>query len=167
MINSEAVKQKYEQLSEAHPYIVTLGETALVFAINSIIREAGRRLNVPLGNGHVGQPRREEFIDKHPVASAGLALLWAPVSEELVFRELPARMRHEQGLSESQTRKSKIAWAGAFAAMHVGRAIPVPQLLSGLHYTRVHEKRGLGPAIAAHSFVNTVAGIQYVAKKKK
>lgn len=168
MSTQESMGEKYQHFTKAHPYIATLGEAAVVFAAGRVIRKTGDALGVPLGNGRAGDTKRESFLQEHPILSASLALVWAPVSEEIVFREIPARLRERKGSNEQETHRSKLAWAGLFAAAHVGsRKVPLPQFVDGLYLTKVHEERGLGPAIAAHGLINALAAVEYIAKKKR
>lgn len=168
MSTHESMGEKYQHFTKAHPYIATLGEAAVVFAAGRVMRKAGDALDIPLGNSREGNKKREAFLQEHPVLSAGLALVVAPVSEEIVFRDIPARLRERKGLGQQETRRSKLAWAGLFAAAHAGpRKVPLPQFADGLYLTQVHEKRGLGPAIAAHGLINALAAVEYIAKKKR
>lgn len=170
MKSREGIKQKYEQLSSEHPYVTSIGEAALLFGVKYGLQKAGEKVGVPLGHGHRNSETRNKVIEEHPVAAAAAATVWAPVSEELLFRELPARILEKKGYDKESTisRVTKLGVAALFAAAHAGPdAIPLPQFLGGLHYAAVHQERGLGPSIAAHVTHNTLQAARYIIANKK
>ncbi|HEX7483940.1 MAG TPA: CPBP family intramembrane glutamic endopeptidase [Candidatus Saccharimonadales bacterium] len=165
----EGIKQKYENFAEEHPVAATLGETAVLYAARYGIQKAGKKLGVPLGHGRSGPGLRQDLIEKHPHLAAAAATVIAPITEELLFRELPARKLEEKGYDKDSTRSKrvKLGMAAAFAVGHAGpHAIPLPQFIGGLHYSRLHEKRGLKHSILAHVTNNTLAALQYGLEKK-
>ena len=170
MISREGIKQEYEQFSFKHPYVMSIGEAALLFGVKHGLQKVGEKAGVPLGHGRRDSKTRNKVIEEHPVMAATAATVWAPVSEELLFRELPARILERKGYGkESATsRAAKLGVATLFAAAHAGPdAIPLPQLLGGIHYAAVHEKRGLGPSIAAHATHNVLQATRHLIASKK
>jgi membrane protease YdiL (CAAX protease family) len=161
----------YTKFSDEHPYVSSITEAAVVHGAMIATQAVGRRAGVSIGHGHRENPRRNELIQEHPVAAATGSLVWAPVSEEVVFRKivpnaLSRRLNYEPG--SRQDRTAKLAIAGLFAAAHAGPdAIPIPQFVSGIHYQKVHDSRGIGSAIAAHATSNTLAAARYVSKMRR
>jgi membrane protease YdiL (CAAX protease family) len=165
----EGIKQKYEDFAEEHPVAATLGETAVLYAARYGVKKVGEKLGVPLGHGRNGPGKRQDFIDNHPILAAAASTVGAPIAEELVFRSLPAYMLEKHGKDKDTlvSKSTKLGVAAAFAAMHYGRyGIPVQQFMGGLHYNRLHEKRGLNHSILAHVTNNTLAAVEYGLEKK-
>src|SRR5690606_6824910 len=152
----ERAKQIYETFAGKHPYAATLGEAAVFFAAKYGVQ----RLDLPIGHGRKDRPSRRNFIENHPAIATGLVTAVAPVAGELVFRELPARMMEKRGieLESNLAKRVKLGVAAVFAASHAGPdAIPVTHFVSGLNYSRLHERRGLSHSIMAHAANNTMA----------
>lgn len=161
----EGLRQKYEIFSDDHPALATLGETAVLFALRYGLEKGSEKLGVPLGHGRRDQKSRNDFIKDHPILAAGAATLFAPVTEELLFREVPAQILEKRGYEEgsSVSKRTKLGVAAVFGAAHAGpSAIPLPQFIGGINYSRIHEKRGLKYSILAHVTSNTLAAARYV-----
>lgn len=167
--DKKSLRQRYDTFAEEHPYAATIGETAVLFGLKYGLEKAGDKVGLPLGHGRKNRPSRNEFIENHPALATGAAVVLAPVTEEIVFREAPSRLLESKGYdNESLTSKrAKLAITGIFAAAHAGPdAVPLPQFIGGLNYKRIHEKRGLKASILAHSTNNALAAIQYFTSKK-
>lgn len=161
----EGLKQKYETFSEEHPALATLGETAVLFALRYGLEKGGEKIGIPLGHGRRDQESRNDLIKAHPILATGAATLLAPVTEELLFREIPARILEKHGYGESSlvSKRTKLGVAAVFGVAHTGpSAIPLPQFIGGLNYGRIHERRGLKYSILAHVTSNTLAAARYV-----
>lgn len=170
MKSREGIKQKYDRFSDDHPYAASMGETALLFGLRFTLEKASDLIGVPVGHGRKDNPKRNKFIEEHPALAVGAVTAWAPISEEFVFRELPARILEKKGYDNDSltSKRAKLAVAGIFAAAHGGSdAIPLPQFIGGLNYKRIHEKRGLGASVVAHSTNNALAAAQHIVKKKR
>lgn len=170
MKSREGIIQKYETFAEHHPIIASVGETAVIYGLKYAAEKAGDRVGVNVGHGRKNRPGRAKFIEDHPFIAAGAATVWAPISEELLFRELPDRVLKKRGHeSDSQAmKKSRLVSIGAFTLAHAGPdAIPINQLIGGLNYDRIHHKRGLKASIIAHITNNSLVAARYIANKKR
>jgi hypothetical protein len=168
--DKKSLRERYDTFAEEHPYAATIGETAVLFALRYGLEKAGDKVGLPLGHGRKDSISKRKLIERHPYLATAAATIWAPASEEMVFREAPARVLDRKGFdSESLTSKrTKLAVAAIFAAAHGGPdAVPLPQFVGGLNYGRIHEKRGLKAAVLAHSLNNTLAAAQYLAGQRK
>jgi membrane protease YdiL (CAAX protease family) len=166
----EGIKQKYETFAEEHPVVATLGETAVLFALRQGLEKGAGKAGLPLGHGRRNNTLRNDIISKHPILAAGAATVLAPIGEELLYRQLPAYLLEKKAIEEGSliARKAKLGVAAIFAASHAGpNAIPIPQFIGGLNYSRIHEKRGLKYAILAHVTNNTLAAAKFALKNKK
>ena len=165
----EGMKRQYESFSKEHPVIATLGETAALFALRYGLEMGGEKAGIPLGHGRKNQTSRNDLIKQYPILAASAATLLAPITEELLYRELPDHILKKKGYEGDSLRSKqiKLGVATIFAASHAGpNAIPIPQFIGGLNYGRIHEKRGLKYSILAHITNNTLAAAKYAIKNK-
>lgn len=171
MKSLESAKQTYDQFSDKHPYVASIAETALLYGVKTALIKGGDRIGIPLGHGRRNDPKREAFINQHPLAAAGLSSVVAPISEELVYRELPDRILKSKGYEADSTmsRRVKLGVVAVFGAspQHLGKdAIPIPQMLGGLNYNRIHRERGLKASTVAHITNNALGALHYAVKKR-
>ena len=170
MKSHEGIKQKYDQFSDKHPYAATMGETALLFGLRYALQKAGDKVGVPLGHGRKDNASINRFAEEHPVLAASSSTLGTPITEELIFRELPSRVLEKKGYDDGSlvSRRAKLAIAGIFAATHAGPdAIPVPQFIGGLNYNRIHKKRGVKASMLAHATNNALYVAKHVIEQKR
>ena len=168
----ENIRQKYDQFSEGHPYVASMGEAALLYGLKQAMIKGGDRVGLSLGNGRKNDPTLNALADNYPVASAGVRAVAVPVSEELLYRELPDRILKTKGYEDDSrvSRGVKLGIVALFGAspQHVGKAgIPLPQLIGGLNYSRIHRDRGLKASTAAHITNNALSVAHSVIKKKR
>lgn len=169
-MSREGLKQTYEHFSDSHPIAASIGETAVLFGLRYALEKGGDKLGVSLGHGRKNRHSKQKMIEEHPVIATGLATVVAPVTEELMFRELPSRVLEHKGYENGSngSKKAKLATAALFAAMHSGPdGIPLPQFLGGLNYGRIHEKRGLKASVAAHVTNNALYAARHIITKKR
>jgi|GEM_PF-6732353 len=136
------------------------------FAISKAVNYFGRLAGIPLQHGRRNSPGRLKFIDEHRRVALAAFVLIAPISEEILFREVLPRKLEELGLSR---RTAEFVAAMAFAfGIHSGKdGIPVPQLLSAFIYAEIRRRHGLGTAIAAHAIHNSLEACRYYLHTKR
>lgn len=162
--------ERYEDFEEKHPYVVTIGEAALAFAVKKGVQKVGEKFGVELRHGRTDNETRNKVIEKHPVVAAALVTTAAPVAEELLYRHLPSKGLDRLDSMERGSGKRSLAEIGItalFAAQHAGKdGIPLPQFLGGLVYQRAFSRRGLRHSIVAHATNNTLAVTEHLLSKK-
>jgi hypothetical protein len=166
MKDLEGLKLKYENFSDNHPAIATLGETAILFALRHGLEKYGKKVGVPLGHGRNGSGLRQDLIEKYPRLATMAAIAVAPTVEEIMYREILPSILEKYGY-DPDSKRTKLGRAAIFAASHAGpHAIPVPQFIGGLNYDRIHQNRGLKYSILAHVTNNTLAVTKFAISKK-
>lgn len=157
--------ENYKNFSYEHPYIASAVEGAAMYGAQAVVKKAGDAIGISLGHGRRNNQGRLEFIKAHPFVAAAGALAWAPISEELMFRQFPDKILERY--SPKSARKGKLAAVALFAAAHAGPdAVPLPQLTSGLQYQKIYDNRGSRSAIVAHATHNLLAAGQFLISER-
>lgn len=152
-----------------HPIASSIAVGVGTFAAGQAIKHAGKKHGLKLQHGRTNNEARTKIIEDHPVVAGALATLYAPVSEELVFRALPdylgKKLEAEHPHAPALMRLGSFA---LFAAAHAGKdGIPVMQALAGATFQRQYDKHGLKGSIASHLTTNALAATHYVHQKVK
>ncbi len=168
----------YHTWAEKHPFAATGIETVAIFALKKAVSRIGEVRGLDFGNGHM--QRHMEKAVEHPIWAAAHSTIYAPVAEELIFRQaIPSITKRKLNIKEDTIASQMVDYATVvgFAAAHIGNplskkgrdnlAIPLSPLIGSIHYSSLTKRRGVRHAMVAHAANNALASVGMVSKARK
>lgn len=180
--------ERYSEWANEHQFQSSALETTALFVGRKLLHRVGDHLDVSFGNGLTADHETQADTIKRPALYGALAIGTMPIAEEVITRELPARLAQHLEARGNATAAHVFRHTidVTFAAMHAGVvrpklqpdtlrptvrlrqpgetwSVPLSQYVAARNYRRIHRDRGLGPAIAAHMVNNGLSfGIEAV-----